>query len=287
MKFDFLYTSPERTSNEVIHPIIEHAYVHAEKILRESAIDMNEFVGFYNEKKLAQHFAIVEKKEKNFSYEPHNVYSEVLEAIIYDQIQNGPWFGENTKAIKTSRYDDYENGSDIILELQDTAKGLYNLSLSIDVTFGTTTETKKFLKIKENIDNGTLGEISYFKSARANFRGEISQVPQVVIGIEKDLLVKLADLWANDGPHKEKNKEEINRHPAQRVIMAEILLQLHTFRTYAKNIGQESLVPVYEKDIQILEEIMREQGIMDIGELRNDKVFTAIREALSMFKIEK
>ena len=287
MQFDFFNSAPKDTSKEQIHPVVEHAYSLAAKVLKEGAIDINEFADLYDPKNIERDLEIVRRKEVGFAHESHKVYSEVLEAVLYKQIDDGPWFGNNTRAVKTSSFDDYKNGSDIILELVETTKTLSHLSLSVDVTFGITTEMDKFLRIKEHIDKGTLGKISYFKSERANFRGELSQIPEVVIGVEKDLVIKLADLWAGEGPHKDTNKKTLDAHPVQRLIMAEILLQLHTFRTYAKNTGKQTLVPIYEKDIQILEEILREQGPMDIGELRDDKVFVAIRETLAIFKPKK
>ena len=47
---------------------------------------------------------------------------------------------------------------------------------------------------------------------------------------------------------------------------------------------KESIVPIYEKSINILEEILRGKGPAGLGDLRNDKVFTAIRESLQVFK---
>lgn len=270
-------------STEQAHPAIERAYPLAEKILREGAIQIDDFIGFFDEKKLENARQRVQNRERGHMNDMNGAYANVLEAIIYQQIRDGSWFGDNTSAIKTSDFDDYVNGSDIVVELQDPARALYNLSLSIDVTFGTHTEEKKFSKIKKTIDDGTLGEINFFISKQANFRGEISQVPNVVVGLEKSSLIKLADVWMASNA----DKGTLSGHPIERLILSEILLQLHTFRNYAKEIGRATLIPIYEKDIQILEDIMREQGPVDMSELRNDRVFVAIREALKMFKNAK
>ncbi|MBI5401177.1 MAG: hypothetical protein HZB12_03640 [Candidatus Yonathbacteria bacterium] len=275
----------ERDKN-YIHPAVEHAYTTADEMLAKNAIDPRTFTE-YGTENIERDLARVEKKERGFTPEATKVYAEVLEAILYDQIRRGKWFGKKASAIKTSVFDDYVNGSDIILELEEVSRTLSHLSLSVDVTFGTTTEEKKFAMIKKNIDAGTLGEIKYFHSERGGFQGKLSKVPQVVIGVEKELLIKLAGLWADKHGRKTENSETLAAHPVQRLILAEILLQLQTFRIYAETAKKNSLVPIYEKSINILEEILREKGAVSMGDLRNDKVFTAIRESLKMFKLTK
>lgn len=282
MQFDLFNRPPER-NKEQVHPAIERAYAHAMTTLKENAISLDEFDGFYNEKKLARHREMVSKKEARFTHEAHKDCSDVFEAIIFDQSGAGKWFGEQTRAIKTSSFDDYINGSDLILEIEDITHTLSHLSLSVDITFGTSTEAQKFAQIKKNIDSGELGRIDYFRSSRSTFRGEITHVPQVVIGVEKETVINLASLWMD----KKENPElasTLDEHPVRRLILSEILLQLHTFRNYAEKIGRRDLAPIYEKDIQILEEIIHQQGPIDIEMLRNDRVFLTIKESLSVFK---
>lgn len=282
MQFNLFNQAPKNQSEEV-HPAIERAHNLALKTLKENSISLDDFDGLYDPKKLDGDREKVRRKEAGFVHESHKDYSDVLEAIIFDQIDGGMWFSKNTRAIKTSSFDDYYNGSDLILEIEDTARTLAHLSLSVDVTFGTNTEKEKIAKIKKNIDNGTLGQIDYFKSSRSQFRGEMSLIPQVIIGVEKDTVINLANLWMDKHEHPE-IATKLDEHPIKRLILSEILLQLYTFRTYAKETNKLELVPIYEKDIQILEEILHNQGVVDTSSLRDDKVFAAIRESLSVFK---
>lgn len=282
MQFDFFNQAPKRSSEE-IHPTIEQAHLLATKTLEENRISIDEFENLYDPKRLDTDRERIRRKESNFKHEVHNDYSDVLEAILFEQIDGGNWFNKNAKAIKTSKIDDYFNGSDIILELEDTARTLSHLSLSIDVTFGTSTEKEKIGLIKKNIDKGILGRIDYFKSSRSQFRGEVTRIPQVVIGVEKDTVVEIAKLWLEKHAD-EAIKSEIDNHPIKRLILSEILLQLYTFRTYASETKKVDLVPIFEKDIQLLEEILHSQGTVDTMALRDDRVFAAIREALTIFK---
>lgn len=285
MQPDFFNNNPHKET-EQIHPDIERARGYARKILKEKCINIDDFENFYDSKKLDRDRERVARKETNFEKENHKEYADVLEAVIFDQIDSGAWFGENTKAIKTSKVDDYFNGSDLIVELQDMMNTLTHLSLSIDVTFGTSTEIVKIAKIKENIDKGTLGKIDYFKSDRSQFRGEISYVPQVIIGVEKETVIKLATIWM-DKYDSDKTSTPIDEHPIKRVLLSEILVQLYTFQKYAEETGKLKIIPIYKKDIQILEDIIQKQGIVDTSSFRNDKVFCAIRESLKIFKIKK
>ena len=109
-------------------------------------------------------------------------------------------------------------------------------------------------------------------------------MPQVVIGIEKDTIIKLAGLWADEHGRRENGGATLNIHPVQRVILTEVLLELRTFRRYAEETRKESLVPIYEKDINIVEEILREKGPTNMREFRDDKVFSAIKTSLEVFK---
>lgn len=272
---------------EHLDPSIEQAFLFADKTLERSALDMHDFTELYGEENVNRDLAKVAKKEQRLTVDTQTIHAEVLEAMLYEQISSGNWFGETATAIKTSKYDDYFNGSDLVLEIEEATRSLSHLSLSVDVTFGTMTEEKKFSAIKANIDNEVLGRIKYFHSEKGGFRGELSKVPQVVIGIDKEMLITLASLWADKGGLKDEYREVLANHPVQRVIFAEILLQLQTFKIYAENTKRDSLVPVYKKSIDILEGILRSKAPASLGDLRNDKVFTAIREALKIFKDTK
>lgn len=276
----------EREKN-YIHPAVKNAHRTAEKMLNEDAIDPHDFVSLYGEENVARDLAYAEKREKGFTRDANKVYAEVLEAVLYDQIELSDWFGPKARTIKTSFFDDIVNGSDLILELEELNQTLSHLSLSVDVTFGTTTEEKKFAAIKEKIDAGTLGEIKYFHSEKTGKSEKKNHVPQVVIGVEKDIVIQLAGLWMGEHGRNKEGNAKLAVHPVQRIILTEILLQLITFKNYAKETGKESLVSIYQKNITVLEDILKEKPPIDIGELKNDKVFAAIKSSLSLFKITK
>lgn len=276
-----------KTPEERIHPDVESAYLPAKTLLERSAINPKDFLETYGEEAVRKDIVRAEKKEANFTPDAQGIYAKVLEGILFDQIQNNDWFGKGARAIKTSNYDDYFNGSDLVLELEEVTHTLSHLSLSIDITFGTRTEERKFARIKQAIDEGTLGDIKYFRTEQASTENGLSMVPQVVIGIEKDLLIKLSWLWANKEAQAQDVNNSLAAHPVQRLILSEILTQLLTFKRYAHDTKKESLVPIYEKSIKILEGIIQEKGPVDMSSLRDDKVFVSIRESLKIFSAGK
>ena len=276
----------EREKNYV-HPAIKNAHRTAEKMIKEDAIDLHDFIQLYGEENVTRDLAFAEKREKGFVRDANKVYAEVLEAVLYDQIELADWFGPKARTTKTSAFDDIVNGSDLILELEELNQTISHLSLSVDVTFGTTTEDKKFSAIKEKIDAGTLGGIKYFHSEKGGFRGELSKVPQVVIGIEKDVVIQLAGLWMGEHGRNKEGNAKLAVHPAQRIILTEILLQLRAFKNYTVETKKDSLTPIYQKNITVLEDIMRNKPLINIESLKNDKVFAAIQESLALFKTKK
>lgn len=270
-----------------VHPAVRNAHHTAEKMLREDAVDPHDFVQLYGEENVTRDLAYAEKREQEFTHDANKKYAEVLEAILYDQIELSDWFGPKARTIKTSFFDDIVNGSDLILELEELDQTLSHLSLSIDVTFGTTTEDKKFSAIKEKIDAGKLGEVKYFQSEKTGKPEKLNKVPQVVIGVEKDSVIQLAGLWMGEHGRSKEGKTKLAIHPVQRLILEEILLQLKTFKHYAEITKKDSLALIYQKNIAVLEDIIRKKPPIDMGEFRNDKVFSAIKNSLSIFKINK
>jgi len=100
------------------------------------------------------------------------------------------------------------------------------LGLALDATLGGTDE--KFSRIKREVDTGKLGTVKYFRSKRGEFRGELSQIPRVVVAVDAKTVLELATLWL------EKRHKELNEHPFQHQMLEEILIQLAHFESYTR-----------------------------------------------------
>ena len=259
---------------------IEGAYPKAKKTLDDAAIDPKNFSDLYGEDNIKRDIEEVKRLETSFEHDGSTKTSQVFEAIMFDsELYN--WFGEKSETIKTSRYDDIKNGTDMLVEFEDPGKRFSHLGLAVDVTFGTTALEKKLSRIKDEIDRGELSKIKYFFSEREHFRGERSNIPRVVVGLEERRVVELASLWMN------KKNEALSAHPAQYAILEEIKNQLETLKDYAKRTGKEELVAIYEKDLSMIQGVLSEKrkGLSAADEIiKDDRVFRGIAEGLSIFR---
>lgn len=280
MGFNSIRTSVDRgadTDYEYSHPTIEGTYPLAEKILKENAVKPEIFTDLYGEKGVADDLNKVEEYEKKFSPDAAKKTAEVFEAIMLTgELHN--WFGGSAETIKTSRFDDIFNGTDMIIEFEEISRRFSHLGVAVDVTFGTTSLEKKFSRIKNEIDRGELAKIKYFYSQKEHFRGERSNIPRVIIGVEHTKVVELAALWLR------KENKILANHPVQHLILEEMALQLEILKNYCKKTGKTDLSPLYEKDLIIIRDILKEKGGIKLSEeLNNDKVFRGIRENLMQF----
>ncbi|MCA9364038.1 hypothetical protein KC727_02365 [Candidatus Kaiserbacteria bacterium] len=200
--------------------------------------------------------------------------ARVLEAIIHEYGELGDWFGENATTIKTSEYDDYVNGVDLVVELSDDDFS-HHLALAVDVTFGSKHVHKKFQKIKEEIDAEKLAEVKYFESH--GFRGTLKQVPRIVVGAECDTVRQLAALW-NSG-----DKAALAGHEIRNILQAEIATELETFLAYAEKNGKRNAARSFRQALGVLSLTkMRDGGLT--SKTPADAMFQSILEGLKLFK---
>lgn len=275
MKFNF----EKRNAPEM--PIgnreIDAAYERACKILSEP-IDPRDFKDY---KDVEEDIACVQRLERSFAAQDAEVSPEmrksmklgkIFEAIIFEHAEQSNWFGESATTTAASRYDDYINKVDAIVEFPEEKAGASHLALAMDITiagsFG-----EKFDHIKQGIDAGTLTEIKYFASEHLNIRGRKDKVPHVIIGVDRQTLYDVIKAWM------QKDTKALADHPVQVKILEEIRLQLIAYRTYAEGRGKNDLSPIFQKTEEIIASIITEKGITaeDRKEAGRDDMFDAIR----------
>lgn len=264
---------------EYLHPSIENALSRALKIKAEDAIDPNLFVDVYTEDAVARDLKYVEDMKKLFSQENlvQKKYSDVFEAIIYQHVSQSNWLGEDAHTILVSEYDDIANGMDVAVRVDNTSNTFPYLGMGVDVTFGTTGVSKKMSRIFNEIDSGRLGKIRYFMDPEFDdrFKGELSKIPHLVVGVKRDHVQELATDWMNKPPRV------FADNPIQLVILQQIMEQLKVFRDYATKIGKHDLADVYAADMAVFAPILRDRRKMDIRNYENDPVAKALAEELS------
>lgn len=121
----------------------DRAYQKAEKMLRRAAIKPSDFRGKqgYDTTKIESDENEVERREEEFEKRNTPEQKEIkklatiFETIIYEHAEQSDWLGPDAFTIKTSRFDDLENGVDTVVEFPESETAATYLALAIDVTF--------------------------------------------------------------------------------------------------------------------------------------------------------
>lgn len=262
--------------------LIEEAAKKADSIITRDEIKLSDFFGSADADRLRKDAEYVKMRETEFfqlnsTQEQESLrWSKVLEALIHEQGEQSNWFGPDATTIKTSRYDDIAGGIDEVLQFRKEEAGLYFLGLAIDATYSHDT-IEKLKRIKSEIDAGNLADIRYFISEDDELKGELKNIPRVVIGVDKKTVSEVAELWL-DGKSK-----ELSLHQIQFQILEQILNQCEVFAKYATSIGKDEVAKKYESTGSIIKSILDEKHryIKDLGQ--RDSVHHSIETDLKAF----
>lgn len=261
------------------YPALRDAHEKARKMFSDPdySIQATDFFDLYDRQKVVddmlrvkQKRMMIERSETSESKEVKKA-SEVFEAIILEQSELSNWLGGNVSVLKTSLYDDYFNGTDMIAEWNEPGESNV-LALAVDVTFGSSGVERKLQHVRRDAENGKLGKIKYFKNADGSFRGERTGVPHAVIGIGRKTVEQLAGLWLH------KDKHSLAAHPIQRVLVEEMYMQMRLIREYAQAHGRQKVAEAYDRSLAIIAKVREEKKDMPLAELEHDKVYREIRD---------
>lgn len=243
------------------------------------AVDPNQFRDLYGAANVEADLKYVKEmeerflKERNPQLEGARQLAEIFEAIICEQAELSDWLGSDAFTSRTSRYDDIKNGVDVVAEFQETETAASHLALATDVMVGRGLY-KKLGRIKQEIVRGKLTRIKYFISEAMNIRGELSQIPRVIIGAEAKTVAELGRLrLAGDN-------KALAKHPIQFQILEGIALQLDAFSEYARKIKRDDIAKIYEHMSKLIQNIRIKKlsGMKDTG--WRDMVFLDLKDKL-------
>jgi hypothetical protein len=243
----------ERPDDKVEFVKMPQALEKAKNILAEYQIQMSDFSDLYGEEVISADMSELKQRESNFSAgrvpEIHERVNKelatIFEAMIFDQGESSNWFGENAFLISTSEYDDVVNGVDLVVEW-DQDSGVSRMAAGIDVTFNHNVQ-KKINAIKRSILNGDLGRIKYFKSEVSNIRGEVSEVPRIILGADVDTVRELTNEWAAN------NNIRLAEHPVQFQFFDEAISQCNYFIEFAERNNQPRIADAYKDLLRVLD----------------------------------
>lgn len=287
-----------------------HAFLVPE--MRKMAINLDEFSGLYAPEVIADDKAFVAKMTKRFEEgdgpeaREHRMRGELFEAIVNSQIAESDLMGSRADVIVPSRYDDFKNGVDGIVEFELEEGGNAHLALAIDVTESEKKMLEKFGRIRESIEKGVLSEVKYFKSP--HFRGELTAVPRVVVGAGRDVVRDISSLLLRfrrlrttvaasrkeaspsaADQHAAKDLPEVRNaiasHPLQGVVLTEIKTQLESFKRYAAEIGRRNLADRYSQVLVLIDAVLAEKDDMArvSDETAQDLIYQMIMEKSGRF----
>lgn len=267
--------------------LMKKAHQKALEVFEETnEIDPRSFTDF-DQNMVAEDLKYVERLNETFRVrdtkegERMKMYATAFEGLIYEQTELNDWLGPNVLTTKASTFDDYKHGVDSIASFPDK-DGKSHAALALDVTF--TEPRKKLERIRKEIENGTLSDVKYFRSPDDSYVGSLSLVPRVVIGADKQHIIQVSELWA------ENKQKKLAEDPLQIQLLEEILMQLKAFQAYARkqNVPERNeMVETYGRMISLVtaafssEEKQRlRRTLPTIAALHKDKFFTSLPEEL-------
>jgi hypothetical protein len=270
---------------------------------KRNRIDLDTFADLYDKAGIEANKREVEKLEKG--YGAHNTetqielkkLSELFEVMFSQLVELEDWFGDDVFIAETSKFDDYVNGIDAIVEF--LREGSFShLGLAIDVTF-TKDTGNKIKKIVREIQGNRLPKVKYFVSEGGDFRGELSNIPHIVLGTDRKTLDQLAELIL-DLNYLKKRKEtqaspqltqqikevraKLQNHPLQIELLAQIELQLERFGEYAARIGKMDIAVKYQSVLSIVRKIRDAKKDIEHSpetETREMRMFNDIEKSLN------
>lgn len=271
----------ERQTDLMIEKLnLDKIHKEAVELLKNNEIDPNKFTDLYGPENVENDKNYVKKMEERFKkpeQEDVDKLATILEAIIYEHAELSEWLGPNTETIKTSRYDDIRNGIDLIAEFIENEKSAFHLGLAVDATLSSDKINEKIKRIKEEIDKGKLARIKYFRSDFLGIRGELSNLPRIIIAADAKTINELSELWS------EGRMKELGKHQIQFQILEEIILQLETFKNYAEKKKLSNIALIYQKLLKMVKDIYqkKQKNVEDFGE--RDSMLSVIKANLSNF----
>ena len=282
----FLHTGARKFEEGVLK---KRLYERAQEVFRVTPpLDPNKFrdVPGYQNAEIDEDLEYVRDKEQTFEREDtpekreQKKFAKILEAMLNELIELYDWLGPNATIITTSDFDDIKNGVDMVAEFRDEEEqSASHLALAVDVTFASEIG-KKIDRIKREIERGEMASIRYFESEFLESKGELPNIPRVVIGIDTDTITNLGALWLAE------DKKALAVHEMQKVILVEIRMQLEVFAKYARTKGQEKIAATYDATREVIEGILEEKkGVLAKAPVR-DRVFGAIQREVGHLQRE-
>ncbi len=203
--------------------------------------------------------------------------ADLFEALVLYSAEVAKWFGQSASATKTSEFDDFVNRVDMVVEFRE-GRSPSHLGLAADVTFSSDPQviSKKFDFLRTQIRSGSLAKVKYFHSDFNHFDGQLSKIPEVVIGVSGKMVSELEHLWASG------RNNDLTSHRAGVMILRQIEAQLTTFVSYANSIGQPEVARICGDRLQDIKGILAEKAEL-VAKVEATKADDPVHEEIMKF----
>jgi hypothetical protein len=256
------------------HPTIKTAAGVAKKILA-NRMSLRDF-GYRDSK---QDSELIERLKKEFDDDEElRGVSDILEAILYLELGDGKWFGEETASMLATEYDDVVNGVDVVVEFLSTERpGM--LAIAVDATMSRDAVRTKLQKIKSKIKTDELTKVKYFESGRNGSKSSLENLPHVVIGLDPETILELSQLLVQG------DNEKLLSHHARFVVIQEVWEQLEWGLQFATECNSTKAIASYEKLIVAIRPIY-EKSRKNTLIASDEHILQRMRHELEQFRIE-
>lgn len=214
-----------------------------EKLVRQKIKDrpqIEDYADIYGAEAIASDRQEVDSCKKNH-LKDSTQRSELLEACLRERIVLSNLLGEGCETIQTNDFDDM-NGTDFVVEWLDDKGEPIRLAIDTTVSERQDIINEKFRNIKDKLRNDKGVTIKYFQSELENYKGQITDVPRVIIQMKKEAVTVLCELInkAISIKYNEKIKaeanEELENGDLKISLIKEIISQLQEQKSYLKTI---------------------------------------------------
>jgi len=226
---------------------------------RKEQLCMSDMDGFAANQNNAQGISPEEiARDKNFLKKLRNQdgqkdkieRAEIFEAIVEHFAENADWFGGYV--IKTLEYDDRINSVDFVIEWEGEKEG-ETTRLGIDVTVSAEDRMQAEIeKILDNIDEGHLSSVKYFRSEADkdrvtgdNRKFRLSNIPRVIIHLRKEKLNALCGIALKIINKQPGAKREIEKADVVLQFLSEAKNQLDRQFEYLEETKSKKYIKLY------------------------------------------
>lgn len=208
----------------VYRAYLNNSELREERITKNQLIRMNEFGDVYPKDELSadKNEVMAEKEEKKIDFTERG---EIFEFLMRES-EKFNWFGEDCYIVKTSKYDDIKNYTDIVIEWEDEDGQIVRLAIDCTVAKNEDNLRKKAYGIKRKLESGDLSSLKYHQSELSDEKRLLTQIPQVVVAIEPEKITDLCRIFTRVINKDKGSKDDFSKCNVQFVLLKEIEEQL-------------------------------------------------------------